>query len=153
MKEFAIPLRQIVRFPTTRNRSARPRFVALTIAFVSVIGCSKSTHVAHVQGKVTLNGREISKDTQAFITFKPEDKKIEEVTVQVINGRYDSPKNPTGALRAFFEINSMEGPAKKSQHSGQEYREVKSLVPSKYVTGVPLTIEGDEPNRDFQLTD
>jgi hypothetical protein len=128
------------------------RSVLLAIALISAIGCSKGAHVAHLEGKVTLNGRELPKESQAFIIFVPDSKKSDSVTVPIANGRYDSPKTPTGAVTAFFEIN-VPGPTKKSQHTGQDYHDVKSLVPAKYATGVPLHVEGDEPNRDFQLTD
>lgn len=131
---------------------ARYHSVLLAIALTSAIGCSKGAHVAHLHGKVTLNGRELPKETQAFVVFAPDGKKSDSVTVPVANGRYDSPKTPTGAVTAFFEIN-VPGPTKKSQHTGQDYHDVKSLVPAKYATGVPLHVEGDEPNRDFQLTD
>ena len=60
-----------------------------------------------------MNGRELPKECEAFIIFAPDGKKSDSVTVPVANGRYDSPKTPTGAVTAFFEIN-VPGPTKKS---------------------------------------
>jgi hypothetical protein len=152
MNELAHICSRNAEISTKRTCMARYHSVLLVISLISAIGCNKEAHVAHLQGKVTLNGRELPKESQAFVIFAPDGKKSDSVTVPVADGRYDSPKTPTGAVTAFFEIN-VPGPIKKSQHTGQDYHDVKSLVPAKFATGVPLRVEGDEPNRDFQLTD
>jgi hypothetical protein len=121
---------------------------------IFVVGCGQgSGTVAHLQGQVTLNGKPLPNDATAFIVFTSDLKPAESVSVPVVNSRYDSPSTPQGAVKAFFEINRPVGAPKKSERTGQMYQNVKSLVPAKYATGLPLEVKGDDSNRDFQLTD
>jgi len=43
-------------------------------------------------------------------------------------------------------------PERKSDRTGLMYRDVSTLVPAKYVTGIPLKVTGDDADRTFDLT-
>jgi hypothetical protein len=129
------------------------RWLLLATYALAVPGCgSNSSAVAHLQGKVTLYGKQIPDDATAFVVFAADGKAANAVSVPIAKGRYDSSNIPKGAIKVFFEITRPLGPMKKSDHTGQPYQEIASLVPAKYATGIPLEVTGDDPNRDFQLT-
>lgn len=142
-------------------RAARPAArVGLSLQWLLVLGCaiaatgcgSKSGATAHLQGSVTLDGKPLPDDATAFIMFAPDGKGADSVSVPITKGRYDAVKVPQGPVKVFFDITRPVGPTKKSEHTGQSFRDTANLVPDKYATGIPLKVDGDDPNRDFQLT-
>jgi hypothetical protein len=135
------------------GRGPQRRMLLWMATVVVAAGCGAGGGgTAHWQGQVTLKGQPIPSDAQAFVTFVPDDKNAETVSVPIIQGRYDSPQTPMGPVKVFFEINPPVGPMKKSERTGQPYQDIVSLVPAKYATGVAVEVKGDDPNHDFQLT-
>src|SRR3989304_1593883 len=141
------------RRPPVRELACRLALLAAVGA--AAAGCADSTEsVAHLQGVVTVNGNQIPDDAKAFINFAPAAGGTgKSVSVEVIGGHYDSPDTPLGPLLVTFAISRPVGPEKKSDRTGQMYQDVANLVPAKYVTGIPLDVQGDNPNQDFHLTD
>jgi hypothetical protein len=133
----------------------RPKaWLLLLTVFLFAAGCGAGGGAsAHLQGQITLKGQPIPNDAKAFVTFVPDDKKGEAVSVPVTQGRYDSPNTPQGPVKVYFEINRPSGPMKKSERTGQPYQDILSLVPAKYATGLAIQVQGDDPKKDFQLTD
>jgi hypothetical protein len=125
----------------------------LAVVCTVTAGCgSSNSPVAHLQGIVTVNGNPLPEDANAFINFSPaRGNKGKSVSVGVIGGRYDSPKTPRGPVTVSFDISRPVGPEKKSDRTGKMYQEVVSLVPPKYATGIQIDVQGDDPNRNFQL--
>ncbi len=78
-----------------------------------------------LQGEVTLSGQPLPADAEAYIVFAAEADRSGAVSVPIVGGRYDSPRT---------------------------YRDSATLVPAKYATGIPLTVEADDPARHFDLT-
>lgn len=125
----------------------------MLVCVLAPTGCgAKSGGKAHLQGNVTLNGKPIPDDATAFVVFAPDGKGTDSVSVPITKGHYDSSGIPRGELKVFFQITRPFGPMKKSEHTGQSFQDVANLVPDKYATGIPLKVDGDDPNRDFQLT-
>jgi hypothetical protein len=105
-----------------------------------------------LQGKVTLSGQPLPADAEAYIVFAAEADRSGAVSVPIVGGRYDSPRTPRGEVTVFFEINQPTGPERTSERTGRTYRDIATLVPAKYATGMPLTVESDDPSRNFDLT-
>jgi hypothetical protein len=78
-----------------------------------------------LQGAVTLSGQPLPADAEAYIVFAAEADRSGAASVPIVGGRYDSPRT---------------------------YRDIATLVPAKYATGMPLTVESDDPSRNFDLT-
>ena len=118
-------------------------------------GCAESTPpTAHLQGAVTIHGAPIPGDATAFINFAPAaGSGSKSVSVPVTGGRYDSPETPVGNVKVSFDISRPVGPEKKSERTGQMYRDIAGMVPAQYATGMQLEIKADNPKQDFHLTD
>ncbi|WP_425398731.1 hypothetical protein [Aeoliella sp.] len=120
---------------------------------VTAVGCSgSSVPTAHLAGKVTLGGKPIPSDAEAFIMFvnSSAEGKEAKVSVPIANGQYDSPDTPQGAITVTFSI-TRNGPTKTSARTGEQYSDVINLVPAKYSTGLPLQVTGDNTNQNFDL--
>jgi hypothetical protein len=117
-------------------------------------GCTKSgPREVHLQGEVTLNGAPVPSDATAFINFAPAAGGASSVSVPVKDGRYDSPQTPAGPLKVSFDISHPVGPERKSERTGLTYRDIESLVPAKYATGIQLDVQTDQSNQDFHLSE
>lgn len=114
-------------------------------------GCG-SQPPARLQGSVTLGGKDLPADAQAFIVFATGSNRSASVSVPIIAGRYDSPQTPRGDVTVFFEISHPVGGEQTSDRTGLTYRNYATLVPPKYATGIPLQVVGDDEMRDFDLT-
>lgn len=128
------------------------RFSLLAGLVALVAGCGVGGKVAHLSGQVTLRGKPLPTDAQAFVTFVSAADSKRSVSVPIAAGRYDSPETPVGPGRAFFEITTT-GPEKISDRTGQPYRDVISHVPAGAAEGIPLEVTGDNPDQNFDLTD
>jgi hypothetical protein len=118
------------------------------------LGCGGSKGSgAHVAGKVTLGGKDLPSDAEAFITFAAAGAATQEqpVTVPITASRYDSPSTPTGKVKAYIAISRKTGPVKKSERTGAEYQDVVNLVPPQYSTGIEIDVAGDNRDQDFEL--
>lgn len=127
---------------------------AVVAPLVCCGGCGPSAlDTSRVTGKVTIAGKEIPADAQAFVIFDPQDEvtKAESVTVPVVSSRYESSNVPVGKNKVYFDISRKTGPPKKSERTGVEYQDVVNLVPPQYSTGVELEVAGEEFSHDFDL--
>ena len=126
--------------------------VWIAVCGVWLSGCSSRTPPpVPVSGTVTLRGKPLPADAQAFVSFAPV-AGGPSVSAAVTSGSYASPHTPQGPLMAFFEITKPLGPRRKSDRTGEFYQETQSLVPARYASGLPVTIEGPT-TKDFDLVD
>jgi hypothetical protein len=143
----------------TRTRPATVRTTSwLSLAAIAVagaLGCGgaggKAT--AHLQGTVTLDGKPLPADASAHVQFVPTGKDKDPAppaSAPVINGRYDAPTVPVGAVRVIFNITQPSGPEFVNDRGGTERASI-SLVPEKYGSGIDLTVTGDNAAQDFDL--
>ncbi len=116
------------------------------------IGCGSGSSTASVSGNVTIGGKPIPGDTEAGITFFKDVAEGEDikVSVPITDGHYESPETPTGDVRAFISVTRL-GPPKMNKRLNMETRETISLVPGKYDTGIPVQIDGDTTDQNFDL--
>lgn len=124
--------------------------LASTSVLAPAGGCVRET-TARLQGAVTLAGKPIPADARAFIVFASGPDRSRSTTAPIIDGRYDSPHTPVGDVTVFFEISHPVGPERTSDRTGLAYRDVATLVPARYETGVPLNVAGDDAHRNFDL--
>lgn len=124
--------------------------VMALMTLMAVAGCGHPRPV-RLQGAVTLAGRPLPADAEAFIVFATGANRATSVSVPIVGGRYDSPCTPRGDATVFFEINQPVGPERTSDRTGLTYRDVVTLVPARYATGVPIRVEADDSSRDFDL--
>ena len=131
------------------------RLTVLAAVVVLAAGCADSkAPETRLQGVVTLNGKQIPSDAKAFVNFAPAaGGTAKSVSVEVIDGHYDSPHTPQGPVLVSFAISRAVGPEKKSDRTGQLYHDIENMVPARYSTGIKLEVEGDNPNQDFHLTE
>lgn len=114
-------------------------------------GGSSSGNTAHLEGTVTLGGQPLPADVEASILFRPtQSGQGKTISVPVIDGRYDSPDTPTGAVKAFFTIQQPTGRVFDNDR-GAPIKEQKSLVPDKYGAGLDLTVSDDNDGQNFEL--
>jgi hypothetical protein len=132
---------------------ARQGVLAAAVALACLVGCGAgSGGGAHLQGKVTIGGKDVPADANAHIMFAPEAGKPEEtVTAPITGSRYDAPNVPLGPVTVHFEITQAVGPMKRSERTGAEYQDVVNLVPAERATGIPLEVAGDKADQDFKL--
>ncbi len=127
---------------------------ALAITLSWCAGCgggSSSGNTAHLQGTVTLAGQSLPADVEASILFRPtQSGQGKTVSVPVVDGRYDSPETPTGAVKAFFTIQQPTGRVFDNDR-GAPIKERKSLVPEKYGAGLDLSVSDDNDAQNFEL--
>jgi hypothetical protein len=89
-------------------------------------------------------------DATASITFMPTSREQAPVaTVAIVNGAYDSPNTPQGAVKASFSILQPAGPVRQTDRGTSQ--DVKDLVPSNYATGIEIQVSDDNSKQDFDL--
>lgn len=118
------------------------------------IGCGNSSlgNTAHLEGTVTLGGQPLPADAEGAITFRPtQSGQGRPVTVTIVDGKYDSPETPKGALKVFVSIVKPTGRMLKSERTGGEYQETASIVSAKYGDGIDLDVAGDKADQNFDL--
>jgi hypothetical protein len=122
-------------------------FVVLAIAS----GCSKGGPAAvHLAGAVTIKGEPIPADAQAALSFEPLSGG-KSVSAKIVDGKYDSPDAPQGAVLVKFYISRPVGPKKMSQRTGQEYQDIANVVPPEHAAGIQIEVSGDNTSQDFNL--
>ena len=128
--------------------------IAMVLTLSWCAGCgggSSSGNTAHLQGTVTIGGQSLPADIEASILFRPtQSGQGKTISVPVIDGRYDSPDTPTGAVKAFITIQQPTGRVFDNDR-GAPIKESKSLVPEKYGAGLDLTVSGDNDAQNFEL--
>lgn len=113
-------------------------------------GCSGDAGpTAHLAGTVTLRGKPLPPDAQAGISFQPATG--DAVKVKIVDGKYDSPETPQGKVVVTFHISKPVGPVKTSPRTGKEFQNIVNIVPPKYAVGIPLEVNGDNLEQNFDL--
>jgi hypothetical protein len=106
---------------------------------------------AHLQGTVTIARAAIPADAQASITFKPTvTGQARSTSAQISGGKYDAPDVPVGAVTVYFNVQQATGRMVR-EGTGSPYREMHSLVPEKYGTGMALEVLEDNSDQNFNL--
>lgn len=133
-----------------RRGSGADRGVALLL-LVLAIGCGGPA-TADLAGKVTIGGKPIPDDAVGSIRFTPpNDSEGDPVSAAIEGGSYTASGVPVGVVRVSFDIAKPVGPVRHSERTGQDYQEQQNLVPPAKAAGVELTVDGDNPNQDFDL--
>jgi hypothetical protein len=126
--------------------------LALTITLGWCAGCgggSSSGNTAHLQGAVTLAGQPLPADAEGAITFRSDSGGA--VTVQITEGRYDSPATPKGAVKAYVNISKPTGKTYRSERTGADVAETINIVPAKYSGGIDVQVSEDNEDQNFDL--
>jgi hypothetical protein len=127
--------------------------LALALAFLAGCGGGSSGDTAHLQGTVTINSQPLPADAEGSIIFKPaEAGTARGVTATIVDGNYDAPEAPKGSVIVSFSIYKTKRATTINERTGQPDTIMESLVPEKYVTGVPIEVTGDKSDQDFNLT-
>jgi hypothetical protein len=121
------------------------------LLFAVTAGCGLDAgKTVSLSGNVTIGGKPIPSDAQAFITFATKSDGAERsVSVPIKEGRYESPRTPQGQVFVSFRINRT-GPEKMSERTGELYRDIISLLPRNQ-TGESVLVEEDNSDLDFDL--
>src|SRR5262245_61725023 len=110
---------------------------------VALSGCGRmgsGKPTSHLQGKVTIAGKPIPADAQASITFKPSGSgQARSTSAQISGGAYDAPDVPVGTVTVYFNVQQPTGRMVR-EGTGSPYKELRSLVPDKYGTGLALDV-------------
>ncbi len=107
---------------------------------------------AHLQGTVTLGGKPIPTDATAYIYFNPVDSKQgKAATATIVNGKYDSPNTPVGAVKVVFNITQPKGP--EYEERGTKVRSMVSITPPSAASGIELQVDGDKSDVNFDLAE
>jgi hypothetical protein len=134
------------------SRSAAMAWVAC-LGAVGVGGCGGSggKPTAHLQGTVTLAGKPVPADATAHVSFTPAGKdQAPAASAPIVDGKYDCPGAPEGAVRVFFNITQPTGPEYTTDR-GDKARHTKDLLPPKYGSGLELQVAGDNAEQNFDL--
>jgi hypothetical protein len=119
-----------------------------------VMGCDGggSSNTAHWQGTVTVDGQPLPGDAAGSITFRPVGSgTARAVTVQIENGKYDSPETPKGNVKAFFNIERPTGETYTSERTGEEVVVTESMVPETSAQGLDIEVTGNNADGNFDL--
>jgi hypothetical protein len=158
----AVPLRskEGVPFATDWKEGNVAKFVNHRFLLLGVLlaigpmwlGCGGSTgNVAHWQGEVTIDGNPLPAGTQGAITFRPEEKGAKPITVQLNEGKFDSPQVPLGKVKAYFSLNKPTGKRLHSDRTGTDYDELVDIVPRDAQAGIDLEVAGDDSDVKIDL--
>ena len=115
-------------------------------------GAGPTGNVAHWSGAVTLDGQALPADASGSITFRSIGSGGgQAVTVQITDGRYDSPQTPKGTVMAYFEISQPTGKTYFSDRVQKEIQETKSIVPDKHSQGIQVEVAENNSSANFEL--
>ena len=132
----------------------KTKLAAALLAVAVVVGCGSggsSRPTAHLQGSVSIGGQPVPDNAEASITFKPTASGQARSTSALISkGKYDAPDVPTGPVTVYISIQQPTG-RQVTENVSRPYDEFRSLVPAKYEGGVPLKVEGDNDEQNFDL--
>lgn len=124
-------------------------------ALLVTAGCgsgSTSEDTAHWQGTVTIGGNPLPADAVGSITFRPVgESSAKPVTVQIVDGTYDSPATPRGKVKAYVNVSKPTGRTMHSDRTGQDVPEMESIVPPERSMGIDLDVEGDNSEANIEL--
>lgn len=130
-------------------RSLLGVLVALAVSLTS--GCGKSgPATAHLAGAVSIKGAPVPADAQAALSFEPLSGG-ESVSAKIVDGKYDAPDAPQGAVLVKFYISQPVGPKKVSERTGQAFQDIVNLVPPQHAAGIQIEVSGDNTSQDFAL--
>ena len=126
--------------------------LALSLALGASLGCgggTSSDDTAHLQGVVTIDGQPLPAEAQGSITFRNDAGRA--ITAPIVEGRYDSPQTPRGAVKAYFTISKPTGKTYKSGRTGADVPETVSIVPASASGGLDVEVSADNSDQNFDL--
>jgi hypothetical protein len=124
-------------------------FCALALA----AGCTDSgmPPTAHLRGVVTIAGQPIPPEAQTLITFRPTAaNQANAASAPIVDGRFDVPAAPQGAVRVNFHIQLPIG-EKAFLPGALPEMQYRTLVPQKHADGMALDIAGDDLEMKLDL--
>jgi hypothetical protein len=126
--------------------------VAALVLSLGTIGCGGgSGSGAHLQGTVTIGGKPLPADATGNVFFAPATPgKEKAVSADIVNGKYDCPHAPVGAVKVTFNIVQPTGPEYTTDR-GVKTRDMKNLLPPSASAGVDLQVSGDNAEQNFDL--
>jgi hypothetical protein len=135
-----------------RNLAVLRCWALAAAACAALTGCGEAGEAtAHLQGTVTLGGKPLPSDATAHIQFVPVEKdQAPAMAAPVVNGNYDAPAVPLGAVRVYFNVTQPAGQEYVNER-GDKVRDAKNLTPAKYGSGIDLTVSDDNPEQNFDL--
>jgi hypothetical protein len=126
--------------------------LVLPVCALLSTGCGQgSSDTVHLAGTVTLGGKPLPSNAQGTIVFKPASADSASASAPIVDGQYNSPLTPTGAVKVFFNITKPSGRTFKSSRTGETVNEVQSLVPASQAAGLDLKVETDNSSQNFDL--
>jgi hypothetical protein len=127
------------------------KLLGLFVVLALVSGCGKGgPATAHLAGAVTIKGEPVPADAQAALAFEPLGGG-KSVSAKIVDGKYDAPEAPQGAVLVKFYISRPVGPKKVSERTGEEFQEVANIVPPQHAAGIQIEVTGDNTSQDFAL--
>ncbi len=127
-----------------------PTGIVASLVLVTVVGCGEqqdSYPSARVTGRVTVDGEAIA---EGSINFYPKRSgQGPTVAADIVDGVYTAEQVPLGDVLVQFMATRETG--RMIPGSGTDVPEVLSIIPTKYQSGVELSITGDSEH-DFELT-
>lgn len=123
-----------------------------TLVCAPLAGCGEAAKAtAHLQGQVTLNGQPLPADATGSVSFVPTSRdQAAAATAEIVNGKYDCPAAPQGAVRVSFNVMQPTGPEFTTDR-GVTTRNTTNVTPAKYAAGIDVEISGDNAEQNYDL--
>jgi hypothetical protein len=129
----------------------------LILLAVLAAGCGKpgpSYPSARWEGTVTLQGKPIPAEAEAYVQFFPNGGggQAPPASVPIMQGRYRAERVPLGKVTVVFNITRLTGRMVREDNApgATPYAEREILVPPSLRAGIPAEVTGDQ-QRDFNL--
>jgi hypothetical protein len=126
----------------------------LTFCLLLIVGCrdTASKPTAHLQGTVTIGGKEVPADADAIITFNPATvDQSRSSSSRIENGKFSVPDAPVGRVIVGFIIQQPTGEMKAFAPGARPEMQYRNLVPKEKQKGIEIEIKGDQSDLTFNL--
>jgi len=127
--------------------------MTLLLPIVLIVGCNSGSSwpVAHLHGKVTIDGQPLpgNLDNPRIMFVPPatgDNRNAKPVIATIVDGQYDAPDVPTGPITVRFDLQQLTG-----REFARGMTESVNLVPMEHQDGIAIEVtEGDQAH-DFEL--
>jgi hypothetical protein len=142
--------------PQARLQLSNGKCLAILLIGVLTVGsgCGEShtgPATAHLRGTVTIGGKFLPADVESNVTIRPTvSGQARTVGVPVIDGKYDCPNAPIGAVKVYISIQQRTGKV-IHRDDGSDYPELKNIASPEYGLGIKMDVTGDNLSQDFDV--